>query len=435
MRLRILLVNPWIYDFAAYNLWARPLGLLQVAEYLSAFDVRLSLIDCADSAKGNKHGTGKFRAEAVRRPEVLREIPRRFKRYGISVDEFAEKARTSLPVDMVLMTSVMSYWYPGVQKASEMIREILGDVPIVLGGIYATLYQEHASQNSGADFIYRGPLKESIKFAFYTFGFRLKKKGRGGPYYSLGLYEAYPYAPVLTSRGCPFQCAYCASRLLSGPFQRRSPDEVLDELKVLYRLGVRDVAFYDDALLFDPESGVKPILRGLVRDFPAARCHTPNGLHARYVDEELALLMRKANFRTIRLGLETADAHRQKTSGDKVTNEELERAVSLLKRQGFTKNEIGVYLMYGLPGQSFEEVRTGVDFIKGLGVGINLAEFSPIKGTQSWRELVQRGVIDDGLDPLLTNNTVFTSLFSGYDPEEVRKMKLEVKRFNSNQGR
>lgn len=49
MTLKILLVNPWIYDFAAFNLWSRPLGLLHVAEYLSSFDTKLTLIDCTDS--------------------------------------------------------------------------------------------------------------------------------------------------------------------------------------------------------------------------------------------------------------------------------------------------------------------------------------------------------------------------------------------------
>lgn len=64
MKVRILLVNPWVYDFAACNLRTRPLGLLKVAEYLSSFDVELSLIDCMDSAERKKYGTGKFRADA-----------------------------------------------------------------------------------------------------------------------------------------------------------------------------------------------------------------------------------------------------------------------------------------------------------------------------------------------------------------------------------
>ena len=65
MRLRILLVNPWIYDFAAYNLWVRPLGLLKVAEFLSAFDVELSFIDCMDSLGSRHYGTGSYRRETA----------------------------------------------------------------------------------------------------------------------------------------------------------------------------------------------------------------------------------------------------------------------------------------------------------------------------------------------------------------------------------
>jgi radical SAM superfamily enzyme YgiQ (UPF0313 family) len=431
MKLRILLVNPWIYDFAAYSLWARPLGLLRVAEYLSVFDVELSFIDCMDSVKGDKYGTGKFRAEAVGKPDMLRGIPRGYKRYGISVDEFTGKVRASLPADVVLMTSLMSYWYPGVQKAAGIIRDIIGDVPIILGGIYATLYQGHASLNSGADLIYRGPLNEGFPFALYTFGFRLKRGRSGDKRPQAIFYESAPFAPLLTSSGCPFRCSYCASNLLAGAFQRRSPGDVLDEVGMLYREGVRDFAFYDDALLADPDDFIKPFLRGLSRTCPGARFHTPNGLHARFIDSELAALMRNANFRTVRLSLETVHAGRQKSTGNKVNNDDLRQAVEALRREGFTKREVGVYLMYGLPGQGLEEVREGIRFLKDLEVGINLAEFSPIKGTRSWQELVERGIIDDDLDPLLTNNTVFAYLYSGYDPREVERMKLEVKEYNS----
>ena len=58
MRLKILLINPWIYDFAAYNLWARPLGLIKVGEYLSSFDTELFFIDCSDSFEPKKYGSG-----------------------------------------------------------------------------------------------------------------------------------------------------------------------------------------------------------------------------------------------------------------------------------------------------------------------------------------------------------------------------------------
>ncbi len=113
-----------------------------------------------------------------------------------------------------------------------------------------------------------------------------------------------------------------------------------------------------------------------------------------------------------------------------MTNTDLERAVALFKQCGFTKNELGVYLMYGLPGQDFSEVIEGVSFLQTLGVKIYLAEFSPVRGTRSWNELIQNGIIDDTLDPLLTNNTVFPFLYSGYDAGAVQSLKLDVKGYN-----
>jgi len=431
MKLHILLINPWIYDFAAFNLWSRPLGLLKATEYLSSFDTRLFFIDCTDSFEIKKYGTGKYRSEPVKKEALLKDIPRVYKRYGISVEEFKERIKGAMPVDLVFMTSGMSYWYPGVQKATEIVREILGDVPIILGGVYATLYHEHASRSSGADFIYHGSLNESINFAVNTFGFRLKRKRECIPYYKLNLYQTYPFAPVLTSTGCPFQCSYCASRLLADAYRRRPPDEVVDEVREFRNKGVRDFAFYDDALLVDSEHHIKPILRAIGLHCPGTRFHTPNGLHARFVDQELAWLMKNSNFKSIRLGLETVDSSRQKTTGDKVSNQEMERAVAYLKKEGFSKKKIGVYLMYGLPGQELEEVKDGISFLKTLGVSIYLTEFSPVRGTQSWNELVLKGVIHDSLDPLLTNNTVFSYLYSGYDPGDIKSIKLEVKKYNA----
>ncbi len=112
-------------------------------------------------------------------------------------------------------------------------------------------------------------------------------------------------------------------------------------------------------------------------------------------------------------------------------NEDLERALVALWDAGFTKREAGVYIMYGLPGQQLQEVKESIAFLKRLGVRINLTEFAPIKGTGSWDELLQLGIITDDLDPLLTNNTVFSALFSDYDPAEVEGMKLDVKGYNA----
>lgn len=431
MRLRILLINPWIYDFAAFNLWARPVGLFKVAEYLSSFDAELAFIDCTASFTAGRFGAGKYRAEAVEKPALLEAVPRAFKRYGISTDEFVRQVKAFMPFDAVLVTSIMSYWYPGVQKAVAIIRELAGDVPVILGGIYATLYHEHAVDATCADFVFKGPLSENLNIAFYTFGFRLMRKRAAIPYYKLGFCTDYPFAALRTSAGCPFSCSYCASQLLADTeYSRPSASEVTAEIAELYRRGIRDYAFYDDAFLYDAGNHAKPLLRSIVHSGLPVRFHTPNGLHARFVDDEIARLMGRANFRTVRLSLETADRQRQRITGDKVTNSDLVRAVELFKRNGFKKNELGVYLMYGLPGQEFSEVVESVAFLRSLDVRIYLAEFSPVRGTLSWNELVRNGIIGDTLDPLLTNNSVFPLLYSGYDSRSVQSLKLAVKEYN-----
>jgi radical SAM superfamily enzyme YgiQ (UPF0313 family) len=160
------------------------------------------------------------------------------------------------------------------------------------------------------------------------------------------------------------------------------------------------------------------------------RFHCPNGIHARFIDDELAYLMKESGFTTIRLSLETVNDDRNAMMGGKVTAETLKTAVNVLKRQGFTKRALGVYLMYGLPGQDIDEVRDGVKFLKDLGIRINLTEFSPIPGTPCWDELKEKNIINDGLDPLLTNNTVFSYLFSGYDSSELEELRLDVKNYN-----
>lgn len=427
----MLLINPWIYDFAAYNFWARPLGLLKVAEFLTQFNVKISFIDCCDSYRIKKFGTGKYNYEIVEKPRILKDFPRRYKRYGIPFDEFKEILKNLPRADIVVVTSIMSYWWKGVKEVVETTREFYKETPIILGGIYATLYEEHAKQNINPDFIYRGALSDRFIEVLDNFGIKLKRV-RDKPlfWWNLNFYKTMPYAPILTSTGCPYRCPYCASSILYGSFNQREVDEVIGEIEELYKIGVRDFAFYDDALLYRAEEHIKPILRRVEKIGTDLRFHTPNGLHARFIDEEIASLMKRAGFKTIRLSLETVNIRRQLETGGKVTNEDLERAVFYLKRVGFSGKEIGVYIMYGLPGQDLREVFEGVNFLRKLQVRIHLTEFSPIRGTYYWNRLVEEGKISDNLDPILTNNTVFSELFGGYKREEIERLKIEVNNFN-----
>jgi len=427
-----ILINPWIYDFAAFNLWSRPLGLLKVAEYLSSFACEFKFIDCTDIVKTEKmFGTGKYPRQPVEKPEILKDVPHTYSRYGMRVEEFVDQFKKCLPCDVVFVTSIMTYWYPGAEEVINIIRSISPDIPVILGGIYPTLYYDHALSHSGADHVFTGQIDNSIKRALQSFDIELNQMTQPGKYYRFNLYEQARFAPLLTSTGCPYTCTYCASAVLNESFVQRHPQDVFQEIEDLYQGGIRDFAFYDDALLANPDHHIKVLLREIIKSTMKVRFHCPNGIHARFIDDELADLMKRSGFTTIRLGFETVNSRRQKETGGKVSHDSFRSAVRNLQKRGFEKVNIGTYLMYGLPGQELAEVREGIAFLKDLGVGINLTEFSPLPGTACWDELLKMGIISGSPDPLLTNNTVYSYLLNGYDPHDINIIKQDVKIYNS----
>ncbi|MEN6489976.1 MAG: radical SAM protein [Smithella sp.] len=424
MSKKILLINPWIYDFAAYDFWLKPLGLLSLGSLLRRNNHEVNFIDCLDpyhpamtatAKKPQRHayGDGKFFREIIEKPDNLQIISRNYCRYGITPDIFREELSSHQDADIVLVTSLMTYWYPGVVEAIKIIRELLPQVPVVLGGKYATLCSEHAVKFSGADYIIRGAGEEQI-FRLLNDLFAEKQSFEPGmedldalPYPALDLVRKLEQAPIMTSRGCPFTCSYCASHIFNDKFRRRDPLKVVDEIEYWQKnFGVKNFTFYDDALLVNSSKMIMVILREVKKRNLSCNFHCPTGLHLREINEELSRLMFDSGFKTIRFGFETSDRERQIETGGKVKNEELKRAVRLLKDAGFKSNDIGVYLLCGLPGQRAAEVRDSIEFVWECGAKPILAEYSPIPGTEMWDEAVALSPFDIQKEPLYHNNSL-----------------------------
>jgi radical SAM superfamily enzyme YgiQ (UPF0313 family) len=384
------------------------------------------LLDCMDrnhpsliqlqgihNAINRDDGTGRFYKEFVTKPEVLKVVPRRFGRYGLPLAIVEEELAKLSPPDVIFVTSGMTYWYLGVKEMISLLKRVFQGIPVILGGIYASLCSEHARGVSGADRVVTGEGEiKGLKIADEITGHRSDTtRYRSlddfpGPSYDL--YDRLNSAALVTSRGCPFRCPFCASRLLATGYRRRSPMKVVDEIEHLHRRrGVREFAFYDDALLLEKEEHLVPILEEVVERKLRIHFHTPNGIQPREVNELLARLMRKAGFKTIRLSYETSNRRRQELMGFKVKDDDLVNAVGCLSQAGFNRWEMGSYVLMGLPGQALEEVVESMIFVLRLGVKVSLASFSPIPGTQNWQEVVDRGILPVNADPLLTNNSVF----------------------------
>jgi len=413
----LLLINPWIYDFAAYDFFARPLGLLYLAGLLKAQGYAVNFLDClgAPHARPGLFGAGRYPKEIISPPPALAGITRRYGRYGISEAAFQERlARVPTPA-AILVTSLMTYWYPGVAAAIRLARERFPDVPVILGGVYATLCPGHAQTHSGADRVVAGPGEAAIVgileeiTGFPPPGPRIPDCEALAPlpYPALDLLDHPSFIPLLTSRGCPLDCHYCASRQLQPTYRRRDPLAAAAELIHWQdRLGLTDAAFYDDALLLAAADHLLVILAELERRGRTFRFHTPNGLQARLITREVARWLKRANFATLRLGVETTALGAARLDA-KLQAGELEAALAHLREAGFAPAEIGVYLLIGLPDQEEAEVAASILRVKELGATPVLAQYSPIPGTALCPGAQATSRYDLTADPLFHNNSLF----------------------------
>jgi radical SAM superfamily enzyme YgiQ (UPF0313 family) len=431
---QVLLLNPWIYDFAAHNLWIEPLGLLTIAAALRDSGYGVAVIDCLAPHTGaprpRPDGSGRLLKTVMGKPDPVAFVPRRFGRYGLPFDQF-DAALAAVPApDLVLVASGMTYWYPGVVEAIRLVRAQLGEVPLALGGIYATLCPDHAAEHSGADRVISGPgLVAALRLADRVVGCDSGPGRYADPQtWPPPAHELVPrpFAGLITSWGCPFRCTYCASHHLQPAFVRRGPSAVVDEIEACARRGIRDFAFYDDALLLHAGRHVVPVLEDVLSRGLPVRFHTPNGLHAREITADLAILMRRAGFSQVRLSLETTDVGRQQATGGKVTTAAFARAVAHLRVAGFHSPDLAAYLLAGLPGQALSEVEANIRFVHSLGVQAKLALFSPIPGTPDG----DRALPSDA-DPLLHNNTVYPYLLGAGYAGELQRLKLLAKEGNA----
>jgi len=249
------------------------------------------------------------------------------------------------------------------------------------------------------------------------------------PYPAFDLYPRLAYVCLLTRCGCPFSCTYCAVPNLMKVFESRPAGQVVEEI-VHWResLGVNDFAFYDDALLIDPAGHIIQILEEVIRRRIRCNFHTPNALHIKMIEQEVADLLYRGGFKTIRLGLETSNEQAQMETGGKVNNQEFQRAVQNLKKAGYAGEEIGVYLMAGLPGQRVEEVEESIAFVKETGAKPILVEYSPIPGTPMFEKAKQVSSFDIENEPLFHNNSILPCQWERFTWRDFRRLKESLRR-------
>ena len=177
----------------------------------------------------------------------------------------------------------------------------------------------------------------------------------------------------------------------------------------------------------DIHAGV--LLEYLARQALNLRFHTPNALHVKEITPDIAGLMYRTGFKTIRLGLETADFSLHNDLDNKVAEGDFDRAVHNLLAAGFSRKEIGTYILVGLPDQGVDSVVKTIEFVSRVGVIPYLAEYSPIPHTALWEKAIGHSEYDLASEPLFHNNTLLPCWNNSQKKEipKLRRMVLEVR--------
>jgi hypothetical protein len=437
MRLKALVVNPWITDFKLYDEWMHPVGLYFLGSFLLHNGAEVYYYNClargADK-KAKANGTGEYPSREYPKPALYKNIRRRYKIYGRTESEFEEYLLSIPCPDIICVGSSMTYCICGVKETLDVLTRVFPGVPCIVGGTAATLMPRVMSSLLGPASLFCGSVFDDTALTGSAFHFlstmtALPKHASILP--GLKLLDNAWHGPALTSVGCPLSCSYCASRTLSSDCWSRPPDVVADEIEYLVsRFAIRHVAFYDDALLYRPEEHLMPFLKIIKDRGISVQFHVPNGMHVRWITPDILDLMLKSGFSTLRFGFESGSPDNRRHTGGKATLDELAQKVSLMRRAGFCSSSIGVYVMAGLPGQIPMDVAAEIDSVASLQVKVKPVFLSPVPSTPLFGcyatlfpELLT--------DPLSHNDSYFITRLPGWDGGAMQEIIDRAKKHNA----
>jgi radical SAM superfamily enzyme YgiQ (UPF0313 family) len=223
-----------------------------------------------------------------------------------------------------------------------------------------------------------------------------------------------------------------------------SADAAFGTLSAFMERGIRNFAFYDDALLSAKEEVFLPFLERVAERFgPNAeaapngpRFYLPNAVHIQSLDSRTAFLMKRAGFQEIRMGFESSSPafHEDHASGlAKFRPESFPDSLRMLSEAGFPAASLSVYILAGLPGQRAEEVEDSIRGVRescrqaGLsgekGIRLRLAEFSPVPGSALWGKSVSLCRYPLAEEPLFHNNSFFPMEWEHFTRRDLQRLK------------
>lgn len=199
-----------------------------------------------------------------------------------------------------------------------------------------------------------------------------------------------PFATMISSRGCPFQCSFCFKQAVDKKSMYRSAEDVVGEMEALVRdHGVREIMFYDDVFTMKRK-----------RVFEICELIRKTGLKVRWeaptrvdlVDPDILNAMAGAGCIRLRFGVESGDEEILRRMQKRADLEEIRNAIHATKAAGI---QTFAYFIVGWLGESEDQYLKTLEMACSL--PLDYASFytaTPLPGTQLHREAVAAGKID-----------------------------------------
>ncbi len=179
------------------------------------------------------------------------------------------------------------------------------------------------------------------------------------------------YVPILTSRGCPFNCTFCCIRDMFGKkFRARSPENVFSEIKFLYeKYHVKEIHIFDAVFNYDVER-VKKICSLIINSKMDLSLAFPHGIRTDVMSEELITLLRQAGTYKLVYGIETATPRLQKMIKKNLDIGQVRDVIKKTAKEGII---VGGYFMLGFPTETYDEMLQTINFAENS--DLDLASF------------------------------------------------------------
>lgn len=205
--------------------------------------------------------------------------------------------------------------------------------------------------------------------------------------------EKYSY-PLVTSRGCPYNCSYCSVRLVSGShFRYRSPEHVIMELvQAKEKYGISNFDIVDDTFTQNIDRA-KEICKMMITEKLSLTWTCLNGIRADKTDKELFRLMKSACCREVWFGVETLnnEVFKLVNKGERI--EDILRAITEAKGAGL---RVGAFFIVGLPQSNFKKDMETLKKAKQLGIDTcTWSIATPMPGTTLWEWVKDNAIILD----------------------------------------